>query len=156
MTDHTTYYDTSTDHAPRGAETEESGFHPVQLGQLVMAVAFVGILGLWALLTSGNADLDDLRWLSPVPWIVAGVVGLLASVFAPKRRARERREREQRAREQWAREEQARAERIAALEREAGTAHLTEPWLTDMEDLGLEPTEAGDLDGPSGERPTRG
>jgi len=65
----------------------ESGRHPVNVGHLVMGLAFLGLLVVWALVASDAVDGDELRWLMPVPWIVAGAAGLLASVVASRRRA---------------------------------------------------------------------
>ena len=75
--------------APAAEETRTSGFHPVSVGHLVMGVAFAGILVIWALYVTGTTDSDDLRWLVPLPWLGAGVAGLIALVLAPRRRARQ-------------------------------------------------------------------
>ena len=61
-----------------------SGQHPVNIGHLVMGVAFLGLAVIWALLESGTASASDLRWMLPVPWVVAGAVGLVAT--APRLR----------------------------------------------------------------------
>ena len=53
-------------------ETELSGRHPVNIGHLVMGLAFVGIVGVWALIQGDVVQGDDIRWLLPVPWVVAG------------------------------------------------------------------------------------
>jgi len=55
-----------------------SGRHPVNVGHLVMGVAFLGIVGVWALIQSDTVDGGDVRWLLPVPWVLAGLAGLLA------------------------------------------------------------------------------
>jgi len=65
-------------------QTTESGRHPVNIGHLVMGVAFLGLTVIWALLESGVASASDLRWMLPVPWVVAGAVGLVAT--APRLR----------------------------------------------------------------------
>jgi hypothetical protein len=61
-----------------------SGLHPVNIGHLVMGVAFLGLAVIWALIESGTASASDLRWLLPVPWVAAGAVGLVAT--APRLR----------------------------------------------------------------------
>ncbi len=53
-----------------------SGRHPVNIGHLVMGLAFLGIVGVWALVQTDTVTGDDIRWLLPIPWVVAGVVGL--------------------------------------------------------------------------------
>jgi hypothetical protein len=64
--------------------TSASGRHPVNVGHLVMGIAFLGLALIWALIESGVASASDLRWLLPVPWVAAGVVGLAAT--APRLR----------------------------------------------------------------------
>jgi hypothetical protein len=61
-----------------------SGVHPVNVLHLVMGVAFAGIVVLWALVESGAVGATDLRWLLPIPWVAAGVAGLVAT--APRLR----------------------------------------------------------------------
>jgi hypothetical protein len=57
-----------------------SGFHPVNVGHLVMGIAFVGLTVIWALIESGAASASDLHWLLPIPWVAAGAVGLIATI----------------------------------------------------------------------------
>jgi hypothetical protein len=61
-----------------------SGVHPVNIGHLVMGIAFLGLAVIWALIESGTASASDLRWLLPVPLVAAGAVGLAAT--APRLR----------------------------------------------------------------------
>jgi hypothetical protein len=61
-----------------------SGVHPVNVLHLVMGVAFAGIAIIWALVESGAVGTSDLRWLLPMPWVAAGVAGLVAT--APRLR----------------------------------------------------------------------
>ncbi|WP_151083231.1 hypothetical protein [Nocardioides cynanchi] len=70
--------------APHGSAGGGSGRHPVNIGHLVMGIAFLGLAVIWALIESGTASATDLRWLLPVPWVAAGAVGLAAT--APRLR----------------------------------------------------------------------
>lgn len=77
---------TMTHDAP--TERPESGFHPVNLTHLVMGLVLAGLAGIWAAVTAGWLPVDDLRWILPVPWLVAGSAGLLAAVLGGRRRER--------------------------------------------------------------------
>jgi hypothetical protein len=57
----------------------QSARHPVNIGQLVMGVAFLGLVAVWALIQGDVVGGDDVRWLLPVPWVLAGLAGLLAT-----------------------------------------------------------------------------
>lgn len=63
-----------------------SGRHPVNVGQLVMGLAFLGLLAVWALVQADVVDGHDVRWLLPVPWVVAGAIGLLATTLSSRHR----------------------------------------------------------------------
>jgi len=63
-----------------------SGRHPVNIGHLVMGLAFAGLVGVWALITGDVVDDNDVRWLLPLPWVFAGAVCLLAVMLASRRR----------------------------------------------------------------------
>jgi hypothetical protein len=65
-----------------------SGFHPVSVGHLTTGVAVLGLVGAWALWQFGPAGNDDVRWLLAAPWVLAGVVGLVASAVTGGRRHR--------------------------------------------------------------------
>jgi hypothetical protein len=65
-------------------QTTGTGWHPVNIGHLVMGVALLGLAIIWALLESDVASASDLRWLLPMPWVAAGAVGLVAT--APRLR----------------------------------------------------------------------
>lgn len=80
-------YDDGYDQAPEAAPRDGSGRHPVNVGHLVMGVAFLCLTGVWALFASGAIGSEDLRWFMPIPWLVAGVAGLLAIVLPGRRRA---------------------------------------------------------------------
>ena len=70
---------------PLDAPEKPSGRHPVNVGHLVMGVAFAGIALVWALLQGDVVDTGELRWLLPIPWIAAGAAGLAASVWPGRR-----------------------------------------------------------------------
>jgi hypothetical protein len=67
-------------------DTRPSGRHQVSIGHLVMGIAFLFIVGIWALVQSDTVTGDDVRWLLPIPWVVAGVVGLVATAITGPRR----------------------------------------------------------------------
>lgn len=71
---------------PLDAPDKPSGLHPVNIGQLVMGVAFAGMVLVWALVQGDVVETDELRWLMPIPWLAAGAAGLAATVW-PSRRA---------------------------------------------------------------------
>jgi 4-hydroxybenzoate polyprenyltransferase len=62
--------------------------HPVNVGQLVMGLVFLGIVVAWALVQSDVVTGRDLRWLLPLPWVVGGAIGLAAASVASVRRHR--------------------------------------------------------------------
>lgn len=64
----------------------EEGRHPVNIGHLVMGVAFLGLVGIWALVQGDLVNDDDVRWLLPIPWVFAGVAGLLATTLSARNR----------------------------------------------------------------------
>ena len=63
-----------------------SGRHPVNIGHLVMGVAFAGLMAVWALVASGSVEGEDIRWLLPLPWVLAGVAGLVGLIASDRRR----------------------------------------------------------------------
>ena len=71
---------------PLDAPAKPSGWHPVNITQLVMGVAFAGMVLIWALVQGDVVETGELRWLMPIPWIAAGAAGLAATVW-PGRRA---------------------------------------------------------------------
>jgi hypothetical protein len=75
---------TGSDTGPTTGSGTGSGLHQVNIGHLVMGIAFLGLAVIWALIESGTASASDLRWLLPVPWVAAGAVGLAAT--APRLR----------------------------------------------------------------------
>lgn len=67
------------------AETDHSGRHPVSVGHLVMGVAFVGLATIWLLFEADVVQTGSLRWFLPLPWLAAGVAGLLAVALTGRR-----------------------------------------------------------------------
>ena len=64
----------------------QSGRHPVNIGHLVMGIAFLGLVGVWALIQGDVVEGGDVRWLLPVPWVLAGLAGLLATALSGSKR----------------------------------------------------------------------
>jgi hypothetical protein len=86
MTDHTIPMQTQPESALK------SGRHPVNVGHLVMGIAFLGIALAWALIVSDAVEGNDIRWLLPMPWVAAGVAGVVASLLPSRRRRHETRQ----------------------------------------------------------------
>ena len=63
-----------------------AGRHPVNIGHLVMGLAFLGLVGIWSLIVNDVVDDDEIRWLLPVPWVLAGLGGLTALAVSGSRR----------------------------------------------------------------------
>lgn len=66
-------------------KTSRTGRHPVNVGHLVMGLAFLGLLAIWTVVQSDAVEWEQVRWLLPVPWILAGGAGLAASVLSGRR-----------------------------------------------------------------------
>ena len=81
----TTYDEPMT--GPLDAPDKPSGLHPVNIGQLVMGVAFAGMVLVWALVQGDVVDSSGLHWLMPIPWIAAGAAGLVATVWPSRRQS---------------------------------------------------------------------
>jgi len=75
----------STTSEPMTTE-RQSGRHPVSVGHLVMGIAFLTMVGVWALIQTDVVDDDDVRWLLPIPWVLAGLGGLVALALSGSRR----------------------------------------------------------------------
>lgn len=60
--------------------------HPVHVGHLVMGLAFLCIVGGWGLVQAGVVSGHDIRWLLPLPWLIAGAAGLVAVAVGSVRR----------------------------------------------------------------------
>jgi hypothetical protein len=67
--------------------TRTGGKHPVNILHLVMGVVFLGVVSIWALLEGEVATTEDLRWLIPLPWVVAGGAGLVVIMMSGRRDA---------------------------------------------------------------------
>ncbi|WP_166133721.1 hypothetical protein [Nocardioides ochotonae] len=67
-----------------------SGRHPVNVGHLVMGIALIGLVAVWALVKADLVADETIRFLLPMPWVLGGVGGLIASTVASRRRAAER------------------------------------------------------------------
>jgi hypothetical protein len=65
---------------------KRSGRHPVNVGHLVMGIAFLAMVGVWGLIQTDVVDGEEVRWLLPVPWVLAGLGGLLALALSGSRR----------------------------------------------------------------------
>lgn len=63
-----------------------TGRHPVNIGHLVMGIAFLGLVVVWALVQGDVVDHHDIHWLLPVPWVLAGIAGLLATTLTSRDR----------------------------------------------------------------------
>lgn len=62
-----------------------TGWHPVNVGHLVMGVALLGLLLVWGLTVTDAVGEEQMRWLMPVPWVLGGVAGLVAAPFSRRR-----------------------------------------------------------------------
>jgi hypothetical protein len=71
-------------------DPELSGRHPVNVGHLVMGLAFLGLAGVWALIQGDVVKGDEIRWLLPLPWVLAGIAGLLATTLSSRSRRADR------------------------------------------------------------------
>jgi hypothetical protein len=68
--------------------TPVGGRHPVNIGHLVMGLAFTGLLVIWALVASDTVTNEDIRWLLPIPWLLGGGIGLVAVLLSQSRNQR--------------------------------------------------------------------
>lgn len=64
----------------------DSGRHPANILHLVMGVIFLGVVTIWGLIQAEVASTEDLRWLVPLPWVIAGAAGLLVITLSGRRR----------------------------------------------------------------------
>ena len=54
-----------------------------------MGVALLGLVAIWALIIGDVVEGDDVRWLLPAPWVLAGAAGLIALAVDRPPRPRE-------------------------------------------------------------------
>ena len=80
-----------TDTTTPTEDTHEGGRHPVNVGHLVMGIALLGLVAVWALIVGDVVEGEDVRWLLPAPWVLGGAAGLVALAVAGSR-GRERRQ----------------------------------------------------------------
>ncbi len=66
-------------------DTRATGRHPVHTAHLVMGIAFLGLVLIWSLIVSDAVTGSDIRWLLPLPWVAAGLAGVLATVARARR-----------------------------------------------------------------------
>lgn len=81
MSDETLYLPEPEDQPER-----RTGWHPVNVGHLVMGLVFLCAVVAWALVQTDTVSGHDLRWLLPLPWVVGGAVGLTAAAVSGVRR----------------------------------------------------------------------
>jgi hypothetical protein len=60
--------------------------HPVRVAHLVMGLLFTVFVVVWALVETDVVDHRGLRWLVPVPFLVAGAIGLGVTALGSRRR----------------------------------------------------------------------
>lgn len=63
------------------------GRHPVSTGHLVMGIAFLALAAVWVLMAGDLVESDDVRWLLPLPFVLAGGTGLIALTLSARRRS---------------------------------------------------------------------
>ena len=89
MSEYDDTYDTYDpyDHGQETAAPAEGWRHPVNVGHLVMGIAFLGMVLVWSLIASDAVAGEDIRWLMPIPWVAAGGAGLVAIALSARRRS---------------------------------------------------------------------
>lgn len=75
----------SNDHDTESSFTD-TWRHPLNVGHLVMGIAFAGMVLVWALVVGDVVAEEDIRWLMPIPWVSAGAAGLIAMTLSARRR----------------------------------------------------------------------
>lgn len=95
MSEHTLPLQTEPQPSEQRASEQRAtgGWHPVNVGHLVMGVAFLGLALVLSLIATDVVDGDDKRWLLPLPWVAAGLAGVVASLLPSRRRRHETRQR---------------------------------------------------------------
>lgn len=64
----------------------DSGRHQINIGHLVMGIALLGLVGVWALWQTEAVSDQDVHWLLPIPWVAAGLAGLVTTAITGPRR----------------------------------------------------------------------
>ena len=77
-----TVNDTANNNVDKAFDRFVAGRHPVNVGNLVMGIAFLGLVVVWAIIQTDLVEGADVRWLLPVPWVLAGIAGLLATTLS--------------------------------------------------------------------------
>lgn len=67
-------------------DSSHSGRHPVNTGHLVMGVAFAGLVAIWGLISAGAVADENIRWLLPLTWVLAGALGLVVATMVSFRK----------------------------------------------------------------------
>lgn len=80
--------ETNEQRDPERPSLWEIGRHRTDIGQLVMGLAFLSVVGCWLLVQTDVVTGEDIRWLLPIPWVVAGAIGLVVSSVMSVRRHR--------------------------------------------------------------------
>lgn len=62
-----------------------SGWHRLHVTHLVFGLLFTGFAAAWLAAQQGIVDSGDIRWLLPLPWVIAGLVGLIAAAASNRR-----------------------------------------------------------------------
>ncbi|MCL2541697.1 MAG: hypothetical protein FWE71_04450 [Nocardioidaceae bacterium] len=92
MSDQNPEPETRDDAVPIGrpdALDQASPWHPTHVAHLVMGLALLGLVTIWIVVVPlGAVRLQDARWLLPLPWLVAGAAGLVATVLNGRHRRR--------------------------------------------------------------------
>ena len=78
--------DTQTSPTEKQPRFLAGGRHPVNVGHLVMGLAFLGLVGIWSLIVNDVVDDDQIRFLLPLPWVLAGLGGLTALAVGSTRK----------------------------------------------------------------------
>lgn len=88
MSEYDTYPDDTTAlPTDEPGQDTDSWRHPVNVAHLVMGLAFLGLVVVWGLIAGDVVADDDIRWLLPVPWVLAGGAGLVATALGARRRS---------------------------------------------------------------------
>ena len=62
------------------SEESRTGRHPVNIGHLVMGLAFLGLVGVWAIVQGDVIDNDEIRWLRDTSFPIPGDDGAVTRI----------------------------------------------------------------------------